>query len=86
MPRRPTLDYGVENREQAQVEVGSCLVHRLLVFTNTLKLSDKVDQLNATLAKQQTRIEDLNTRASDSKQRAIDKTICIDLGFTRGAV
>ena len=31
-------------------------------FANTLKLSDKVDQLNAALAKQQTRIEDLNAR------------------------
>lgn len=31
-------------------------------FANTLKLSEKVDQLNATLAKQQTRIEDLNPR------------------------
>lgn len=31
-------------------------------FANTLKLSDKVDQLNAALAKQQIRIEDLNAR------------------------
>lgn len=31
-------------------------------FANTLKLSDKVDQLNAALAKQQNRIEDLNAR------------------------
>ncbi|MGZ8366987.1 MAG: hypothetical protein ACXW37_11735 [Nitrospira sp.] len=31
-------------------------------FANTLKLSDKVDQLNAALAKQQSRIEDLNAR------------------------
>lgn len=33
-----------------KVGVGSCIVHRLSVFTNTLKLSDKVDQFNATLA------------------------------------
>jgi hypothetical protein len=31
-------------------------------FANTLKLSDKVDQLTATINKQQTRIEDLNSR------------------------
>lgn len=31
-------------------------------FANTLKLSDKVDQLNAVLVKQQSRIEDLNAR------------------------
>lgn len=37
-------------------------MHRLSAFANTLKLSDKVDQFNATLAKQQTRIEDLNSR------------------------
>lgn len=31
-------------------------------FANTLKLSDKVDQLNSALAKQQSRLEDLNAR------------------------
>jgi hypothetical protein len=31
-------------------------------FANTLKLSDKVDQLNTVIAKQQSRIEDLNAR------------------------
>lgn len=32
------------------------------MFANSLKPSDKVDQFNATLAKQQTLVEDLNTR------------------------
>ena len=31
-------------------------------FANTLKLSDKVDQLNTVISKQQSRIEDLNAR------------------------
>ncbi len=31
-------------------------------FANTLKLSDKVDQLNTAVSKQQSRIEDLNAR------------------------
>jgi len=31
-------------------------------FANTLKLSDKVDQLTTAVSKQQSRIEDLNAR------------------------
>ncbi|MFZ1504969.1 MAG: hypothetical protein WAS50_17550 [Nitrospira sp.] len=31
-------------------------------FANTIKLNDKVDQLNTTVAKQQSHIEDLNAR------------------------
>jgi len=31
-------------------------------FANTIKLNDKVEQLNTTVAKQQSHIEDLNAR------------------------
>ena len=31
-------------------------------FANSIKLNDKVDQLNTTVAKQQSHIEDLNAR------------------------